>query len=218
MKIFIDFDDVIFNTGKFKKELTKVFLNNGIAKDVFEKYYYDYPVRQKNGKLKKYDPLKHIERIKKNMKIPAADLKKALDKFTGDTKKYVFRDAEIFLKSFNKNDLYLVSYARTKFQENKIKNSGISKYFKKMVIIDELKSSAIKEFFRKDKIKKEEGLYFLDDRVEQIESVKKKYPFIVTILVKRKEGRYSDEKNKYCDFEVKNLEEVKEIINLRIKS
>lgn len=212
MKIFIDFDDVIFNTGKFKKELVRIFLNNGVANDVFEKYYYDYPIRQKNGKLKKYDPREHIRRIKESIRIPTADLEKALDKLTGDTREYVFRDVEDFLKNFNKNDSYLVSYAKTGFQESKIKNAGIEKYFKKMVIVDELKSSAIRELFKKDKIKKEEKLYFLDDRIEQIESVKKKYPFIATIFVRRKEGRYNDERNKYCDFEVKNLKQAVKII------
>ena len=39
MKIFIDFDDVIFNTKLLKKSLVKIFSENGVPKKDFEESY-----------------------------------------------------------------------------------------------------------------------------------------------------------------------------------
>ena len=54
---FIDFDDTLFNTKKFKKELIKIFLKNNINKKQFTEFYYD----QNN----KHDPEKQINKLHK---------------------------------------------------------------------------------------------------------------------------------------------------------
>ena len=38
--IFIDFDDTIYNTKRFKEEYYKMFEKSGVLKDVFEQTYY----------------------------------------------------------------------------------------------------------------------------------------------------------------------------------
>ncbi len=213
MKLFIDFDDVLLNTKKFIKNFRKIFRENGITELVFRKYYYDYPVRQKKGGLKKYDSTEHVRRIKKELGMDTRKLEKDLKKFIKTAKKYVFSDAEQFLLNFKRDDLYLVSYAKTKFQEDKIKNSGLAKRFKRIIILDKMKSGALKSIIKKDQISKKEKLHFIDDRVEQVNDVKKSIPALKTLLMRRKEGRYSDMRSRYCDFEVKNLKEAAKIIN-----
>lgn len=212
MKIFIDFDDVLLNTKKFIKNFRKIFKENGISELVFRKYYYDYPIRQKGGRLKKYDSIEHVKRIKKELGMDTRKLEKDLKKFIETAEKYVFSDVEQFLLNLRKDDLYLVSYAKTKFQEDKIKNSGLAKHFKGIIILDKMKSDALKSIIKKDKISKKEKLYFIDDRVEQVSDVKRNIPALKTLLMRRKEGRYSDMRSRYCDFEVKNLKEAAKII------
>ena len=51
-----------------------------------------------------------------------------------------------------------------------------------------------------------------------VEDVKKRYPRVITFLVKRREGRYNDKKNRHCDFEVKNLKEAAKLIEKLEKS
>jgi hypothetical protein len=97
-------------------------------------------------------------------------------------------------------------------QKQKIANSGIAKKFKQIEIVNELKARAVGNLIKKNKLSIRDDLYFLDDRVEQLEDVKKRYPSIKTILVRRKEGRYRDNKNKYCDFVCNNLKQVEKII------
>jgi hypothetical protein len=75
-----------------------------------------------------------------------------------------------------------------------------------------MKAKALEKVLKKDKPAKKEKIYFIDDRVEQIGDVKKKFPQAITIFVKRNEGRYNDKRNKYCDFQIKNLNEALKII------
>ena len=113
------------------------------------------------------------------------------------------------MKNFKKEELYLVSYSQTDFQKEKIKRSGITKFFHKVIITDRKKSQEIKKILKN---KKEEA-FFIDDWNTQIDEVKKELPGVMTIFLKRKLGRYLKEKSQRCDFEAKNLREVWKIIN-----
>ncbi len=206
-KIFIDFDDTIFNTRDFSSDYRKIFDECGVCKDIFKDLYYDYPQKDKSGKLKKYDFQKHVARIGEECQMDTTQLKDRIEKLITNTKKYIFPDVPNFLRMFEKNNLFLISYGRTKFQEKKILNSGIKKFFNRIVIIDELKSDPISRI-----VGGKENIYFLDDRIEQVEAVKKKFDRSTTFLVKRKEGRYDDKPNKYCDFVIENLKEALKLI------
>ncbi|MFA5993591.1 MAG: hypothetical protein WC823_01375 [Parcubacteria group bacterium] len=212
MKIFIDFDDVLFNTKKFVVDYKKIFRLHGINEDMYKKYYYDYPPNKKNSKLKKYIAEPHIDRIGEKEKIDVSDLKHDIEVFLSKASKYVFPDVDYFLSSFKKEDSYLISYSKNKFLESKINNSGVTKYFKEIIMTDFLKSSPVRDIMRKDDIGKDERIFFLDDRIEQIDDVKKHHKFIETIFINRKEGRYQNVADEMCDFVCYNLKQAKKII------
>lgn len=202
MKIFIDFDDVLFNTRDFSRNYKKIFEECGVCKDIFHELYYDYPQKDKTGKLKKYDYNKHVTRIGEECQMDTRELQKKVSNLISNTSKYLFPDVLDFLKAFNRSSLFLVSFGKTEFQKSKIMNSGIKDFFQEINIVDELKSGPISRFAKND-----EKIYFLDDRIEQVEDVKKNFPKSVTFLVDREEGRFDDEHNEYCDFVVKDLKE-----------
>jgi FMN phosphatase YigB (HAD superfamily) len=210
VKIILDFDDVLFNTKEFRSDLKNIFLKNGVPKKVFEKCYYGSTKITKR-KLEKYDVIKHIQAIEKEMGIKADNIKKEINGLIKNCQKYIFNDSIVFLNYFSKKNIFLISYTNTRFQNRKISRSGIKKFFRKAILTDGLKSEGIKKI-KKDLKPKKELIYFLDDRVEQIEDIKKNYPQVVTIFIKREEGRYKDKKNKYCDFAAKNLREAYAII------
>lgn len=210
MKIFIDFDDVIFNTKAFGIGLRNVFVAGGISKKTFDSDYLDYPVKGKNG-IRKYDAWHHLKLIKKRgFNTKDAEIK--MRSFLKNTKAYVFADVIDFLRKFERRDIFLISYGVKKFQETKMNNSGLRKRFKKCIISDNSKGGEIKKLIKQGKIDAGENIYFIEDRVKWIEETKKKCPKVTTFLVKRKEGRYRDKKSKFCDFEIKNLKEAKKII------
>lgn len=213
MKIFIDFDDVIFNTKHFKVDFEKIFSQFGITANIFTKNYYNYSPNKKNSPVVTYILEKHLEKINEGFSFNRLALKKSIQKFLKDTRKYVFSDVENFLKKFSPSELFLISHGKQNFQRKKIKNTHLEDYFSTIKISGDQKSQAICPLIKKGQERK----FFLDDRVHFIEEVKKCLPEIVTILVQRPEGRYRDQKNGYCDFTVKNLKEARKIIDRIIK-
>jgi FMN phosphatase YigB (HAD superfamily) len=212
MIILIDFDDVVFNTKKFREDLRTLFLSNGISKDLYEKTYYDVDDERV---IKTYDPEKQIVRIckMKGRDMDMNGLRNSLDSFLGSIEKYVFDDVISFMNEFAGDDVNIVSYGDAVFQKKKIDGSGIAKYCRDVIITERLKSRAVYEIMKKNNIDGAEKTVFIDDRNEQIEDVKKRFPFVTTILLKRPEGRYQEMGNvRWCDYEVRSLDEVKNLI------
>lgn len=119
MKIFIDFDDVIFNTRDFRIDFEKIFLQFGITADIFADNYYNYPPNKKNYPVKTYVLEKHLEKISKTVSFDKVALEKSIRNFLIDTRKYVFSDVETFLKRFNSSELFLISHGKQDFQRKK---------------------------------------------------------------------------------------------------
>lgn len=205
MKVFIDFDDTIFCTKNFIKDFFHIFQKNGVSQEIFSSTYYSENVKIK-GKTK-YHLGNQLERLEK-MGFDSAKINKGLDKFLSSSAKYIFPDAKFFLKNFTKKELYLLSYSQTDFQKEKIVKSEVTKFFQKVIITDKKKSQEIKKIIKN----KKEKIFFIDDWNTQIDEVKKALPEMVTIFLKRKMGRYKNEKSQKCDFEAKNLREVFKII------
>jgi len=212
MKVFIDFDDVLFYSKKFIQDEKKIFRKYKISEELFQKHYYQYRKDKKGNLIRIYNLKKQLRGIKKEKKMDIEPIRKELEVFLKDTGKYIFNDVENFLKKFEKKNLFIISYSKTDFQKNKIKNSGISKYFKKIIITDEEKFKALKRIIDTEKTKNEE-IFFLEDRTDYIAGIKNEIPWVKTILMRRPQGRYKDEVLACCDFRIKNLKEAEKIIN-----
>lgn len=210
MLIFLDFDDVLFNTKKFKNDYFGIFKKYGVTKEIFEECYYDALI---NSNLKFYSPDAHIERVCGKMPIDLKSLKRDASAFTKDTEKYVFSDVVPFLLNFSKKNLFLISFSKTQFQKNKIFNSTLANFFKEVHIVNEPKGFKIAQIIKKTtKALIDEDIYFIDDRIDHLSDAKNKNKVVKTILLLRKEGRYEDKKNKLCNYDAKNLKEVFKII------
>jgi FMN phosphatase YigB (HAD superfamily) len=209
VKIFIDFDDVIFNTRRFKADFQNIFSQFGITDNIFAKSCYNYPPNKKSFPIKTYILEKHLEKISQSVSFNKLALGKSILNFLKDTRQYVFPDVKNFLKKFSPLELFLISHGKQNFQRKKIKNTQLESYFSAIRISSGQKSQAICPLIKRGKEKK----FFLDDRVHYIEEVKKCLPEIATILIQRPEGRYSDRENRYCDFTAKNLKEALKIIS-----
>ncbi|MFA5777186.1 MAG: HAD hydrolase-like protein [Parcubacteria group bacterium] len=211
MIIFIDFDDVLFNTKQFVADIRSIFEKNGVSEETFKKYYRYFEVKKGEKIVRKYNPYKQIERIKAQG-FETGKIEKEFAKLISDTSEYIFSDGIEFLDEVKNEDLYVVSFGDRKFQKEKINNSGIAKYFKKISVVDFSKAVEIKKILKNKKVKKGEGLIFIDDREKFLKDIKKSYPGMVTFLLKIPEGRYDDEITNYCDFEVRSFNEILEII------
>ncbi|MCK5459935.1 threonylcarbamoyl-AMP synthase [Candidatus Parcubacteria bacterium] len=213
---FIDFDDTLFNTKKFKKDLIKIFSKNNINTKQFAESYYDYPLK-KGSRLCKYDPEHQIKKLSEKYKIDKIKLKNDIDEFTSDTSKFLFKDTLAFLQKLKKeknNRLILISFGKTKFQRKKILNSGIRKFFHEIIITDKKKIDLIKKH---KKTAAADYLYFLEDHPKQLNYAKNKirqqiksnscFKKFFIIRVKHNDGRYSKIKTESDFYEIKKINE-----------
>ncbi|MBT9169276.1 MAG: hypothetical protein DDT19_02632 [Syntrophomonadaceae bacterium] len=214
MKIFIDFDGVIFNTELFKQQLIKCFFEAGVLKKDFEKSHQYF----ENQKIP-YSAIKHLKFLKKFLKRKYSYkndrsyscILKLVEKLFKNLRIYVFKDVEKFLKSFSKNDLYLLSYGDLNFQKQKIKGAGIFSYFKRIIVTNKSKAKIIKEIIKKDKLSKSEKIIFIDDKLQFIEEVGL-VKNITTIQLIRPQYKSISKFSKKADFRAENLTEIKKII------
>ncbi len=201
MKIFLDFDGVIFNTELFKKQLIKIFFKNGVPKEIFKKSY-----RNSKGKNLPYSVAKHLKFLAKNEKINSKKISADLKKLLNNLKQYVFGEARIFLKHFSKNDLYLISYGDLNFQKQKIKGAKVSKFFKRVIVTAADKGKIIEKIAKKDKFKKGETIIFIDDKPGHIKEVKRKN--IITFQIIRSNLKIPQ----IADFNVRNFKTIEKFI------
>jgi FMN phosphatase YigB (HAD superfamily) len=210
MKVFIDFDDVILNTKKFSASLTDFFESNGVSLNLFKKHYYNH---DDNSEIKLFDPEGLFSRLEKYEKIDVTELREKFYQHIVDMKEFIFPDVADFLEYIGKENVYLVSFGLPVFQNEKILACGIQKLVSGCIVTSGSKAEAIAQILDRMKIDLNEKIIFIDDRIEQVQDVKKTFPTFNTFLLCRKEGRYCDEKNEYCDYEIHSLKEAQEIVS-----
>ena len=210
MKIFIDFDDVIFNTKNFSLYLKEFFERHGVSEELFRKHYYD---PNDHSSVKLFDPWGLLDRLEKNETMDVVEIRENFMHCIKDLSGFVFADVEDFLVDMGKENVYLVSFGLPVFQNEKIIGTGVNKLVSGCIVTKGSKAEAIQQIIEKVKIDLREEIIFIDDRIEQVQDIKKAYPRAHTFLLQRKEGRYCDQKNEYCDYEIHNLKEAQEIIS-----
>lgn len=209
MNIFFDFDDVLFNTRLFSRDFKKVFYDCGVRESCFEQ---TYAQARKTTRIPNYNFDKHLEILSTEYHIDSTTLQNNMNTFLCDTSQYIFSDVAQALSTFKKGGykLFLVSYGVPRsWQEKKVHPSGIADIFDQLVIGEIDKGHETKKIL--DQHPSGEN-FFIDDREAYLESVKKVNPDITTILMKRKEGRHTDDQSIYCDQIAHTLKEVDEII------
>ena len=134
MKIGIDFDRVLFKTDEFKQHLS----------ERFKEFEETYPEAKENGA---YYPGKHAE----VMDTTISEIFDELEK----TSKFLYDDAEKLEELRNKNKVVIVSRGDQKFQEEKIRDSGVLDFVDDFHIVEERPKDTIDIDFLVDDWKKE---------------------------------------------------------------
>lgn len=159
MIYIIDFDDTLFDVSKFKSACEKV----GI--DFSDEIY------QKSKIHGIYNPEKHLKLIGKS--------KKDLIKILKQSKDFLFPETIKKLKQLRQkaDKLFLLSKGNLWFHKQKIKYSGLEKYFDKIYITD----NKLKIFQEKIMPRySQEKIIFIDDKKQELEQIKKVYAKIKT--------------------------------------
>ncbi len=203
MKIILDFDDTIFNTGCFINDFKAIFFRNGVSATVFKETYYSQKIKLENRIFKQYDLAIQLKKIKE-LGLETRKLEQELAVFLQGLGRYVFADFFEFSKQFNKNDLKLVSFGAGAFKDLKITESGVRKFFSE-IKTGENKVQLINEIIKREKT---DELWIIDDRIDQIEVIRKNFPKAKFFRIKRAAGRYNKEKTPKGIREIKSLSEI----------
>ena len=182
MIYILDFDGVIFDDQRFKKDFRRVFLDHGITHEAYENTYHD----TKEARKGTYELNTHLKIIADEyVTIDHKALRKDIMALVARSRRYIFADAKTFFMEAQKkgHPLFLISTGDLIFQKEKISASGISSFFSKVMIIRvSQKSLAL------DKIKKSTDageIIFIDNDNNVIDDIKKHHPLITVVQMTR---------------------------------
>jgi FMN phosphatase YigB (HAD superfamily) len=172
----IDFDDTLFDSYSFKKEIFYSLKNIGISEELYSTSY-KKARNKKNG-----DFAYSFERHAKILALEGFDFEKTKQVFENiDIKNFLFSDTFEFLESLKKHNqpLILLSLGDSAFQELKVKNSGIEKYFDRIFFIGDSKEKVLTELF--ENIHKKNN-WFINDKILETKNLAKKFNNLKTVL------------------------------------
>ncbi len=210
MKIFLDFDDCLFDTGLFLKSLEEIFATSGVTPELFHRTYQAMK-ENASGNGWQYSCDAHIEMLKPEVSFDEQSLREKLKVCFAHTAEFLFPDVKNFLATLKSGGIHLfvLSFGDPTFQKQKIAGTGIGVYLEKSIITSIGKAEALQAEIATD----DDDIWFFDDRIHFIEEVKKAFPKVHTVLVCRAQGRYNEEKNECCDCTVKDLIDGQKILS-----
>ncbi len=200
MKIFVDFDDTMFDKScGFVQAYKEIFIQSGVE----EKNFFD--TLHFAGEF--YTPQKHVVRItKKQPSICVENILKNITQFLLQSKKFVFADIARSLQKFDRGDLIILSYGENDFQMQKIINSGLMKYVSDVIITQGDKAREIEMYMQDEP---DHDIVAIDDGVNHLANIKKIFCTAITI---HKLGTHDKCIAKTCDYHIKHFAQVCDIL------
>ncbi|MFA7170975.1 MAG: hypothetical protein WC180_03205 [Candidatus Paceibacterota bacterium] len=209
MKIYLDFDDTIFDTRAFAEDLSRIFERVGFSeKDFFDNYAL---VRDNRGGLD-LDAL--FNQLSHQREFDIRKTRRSVDNLFANVDVFVHNDFFDFARGFSKEDLTLLSYGPTLSQREKIENSKVIPFFNEIIVTSRSKEESFPDILRKYP---SEELFFVDDKADQIDRVKTVAPSVVVMKMERPGGRHTGIKSELADHIVKDFYDVAEIIKGKSK-
>lgn len=212
MKVFVDFDDTLFNTRDFIGEFQNVFEKCGVSTQLYQETHRLAYRLDTASSESAYDKELHLSYIlQKEPSIDTECLRLHLSDFLKDTSLFVFPDVIGFLNQMKERgaEVCILSFGQSDFQNQKINASGLTSYMREVFVTTEKKHLSIARALALSESKeKQEPIWFFDDRAEYVDDVKSALPQVKTVQVMRLESRYHDQPSALADFSVKSFHDL----------
>lgn len=210
MKIFFDLDDTLFDTRAFACGAQQLFAEYGISEELFWRSYREMRSEfPDQGWSYSFD--KHRERLFRYF-APESDndLRVRLEVYMSTARDFLFPEVFDALSFFKKRNcsMFILTFGDTDFQRSKVIHSGLGPFMEDIIVTDKDKGMALHE----RGIGSDGVVYFFDDKVVHIESVKRVFPHICSVLVRRESKRNSDDPNRWCDHVINDMLMAKKIV------
>ncbi len=206
MKLFIDFDGVLFDSEKFRRDLISQVEKSGFSK---QEVYDAYNAECLDGN---YLPADHLARLEKIHQFNLRLAETRIESLVTNAKKYLFFGVEESLKTISKlpdYQLEMISLGHPKFQPRKIIKSGIKNFFKKLHF-----TAVPKVEYLQSIVKASEKFIIVDDRGDALEEIAKKFPKAIAIEMRRKKEVHdpAERPSNFRGLTITNLEQLIKIL------
>ena len=122
MRIYLDFDDVLFNTRTFIEKLKSIFETYGVSRELFEQTYQEMRA-ESPGKGFCYSFERHIKQLSPHGTFDGESLSQELEACMADTSAFLFPDVIDFLQLLHEagHTIVILSFGDLEFQESKVR-------------------------------------------------------------------------------------------------
>lgn len=174
----LDFDDTLFDTQAFKEARLQAMLSLGIDEKLFWETY--YLARNNNDGMFTYSDALHAQ-ILADYGYQEQEVLRFLHEITARAKYFLLPGAVEFLSSLRNSGetMILLSLGDPSYQEIKVKQTEIDKFFDRVFMVDTSKENILQEVFQKEK---EEDTIFINDKVVESIDLFKRFPGMKVIL------------------------------------
>lgn len=206
MKLIFDFDYTLFQTSKFLEAVGDAYKKHGVTQELFLKTYQESRMGWRDWK-----PDIQFALLAEEGNIDIAACKSGLSEIVSACGRFLYEDSTFVLETLHKShELFLVSHGEDSFQHTKVKGSGIGHLFKQVIVTGD-----ITKVTPLSNIVNEEGKnsVFIEDNPLALVESKKAFPWLTTIRINRREGRYADfPDDSSFNFTIRNLFELQKIV------
>ena len=173
MKFIFDFDDVLFNTRKFKEQIYLSVEKIGIPRSVEEECYKEF--RKYAFSLKKFLSYLFDKEKKENVSVDGI-----YEEIMFDCKSFLNQELVEMVRNLGATNSFIVTSGDKEFQFDKIKRAGVESLFLEIIVVPESKKGEIEKLCAKYK---NEKVIFVDDKIQFFKDLDmSKYSNLKTIL------------------------------------
>lgn len=182
--IIFDLDNTLFNTALLKGDICRIFEKYEVRGQEFWKSFYksyDVDIQNKGG----YNIEKHLSLLDSLTPERKENIKQEIESLVysrGTT--YLYSEVLAVLsalKNTKKEKVVLVSKGDKDFQQLKIDATGLASYFDEIFIIEADVMPTLAKLINKC----QEGIIFINDKVEELRSIQKKFPDVFCVFMRR---------------------------------
>lgn len=209
MLLVLDFDGVLFNDTRFKRDYERLFARHGVPRRIHQVTYAESRSLHRGG----YRHDLHIAIIRKHIPtLQRAHIERDIGTLLTHAGEYFYSDTMPFLRYWQSKKERMALLSRgNKFQKTKVRASSVARFCKPVVVADT--TDKVAPLRRMIKNAAERQIVFIDDTRHMIDAVKQNFPHILVIQMAR--GK-KQERSTRADAIVSNLAAARRFIEDRI--
>lgn len=188
MLLVLDFDGVLFNDTRFKRDYERLFARHGVPRRIHRAAYAESRALHHGG----YRHDLHIMLIQKHiLTLQRAHIERDIGKLLAHAGEYFYRDTLPFLRYWQSKKERMALLSRgNQFQKTKVRASGVARFCKPAVVADTAdKVAPLRHII---KTAAERQIVFIDDTTHMVDAIKQNFPHVLVIqMVRRKDQERS---------------------------